>query len=98
MKKTLFALLFTTLTVTTFFGCASDKDKPAIKSSESNRFRTLNANSQVGERTVVCHNCTAQFKLSARMQKMSMKGDAIIPCPVCHHNYLKKATEDKKTH
>jgi DNA-directed RNA polymerase subunit RPC12/RpoP len=97
MKTTLFALLLTTLTLITFTACASEKpETPKVEVDNSNRFRTINATNttptnQVDGRTVVCHNCTAQFKLSNKIHKMSMKGDAVIDCPVCHHNYLKKA-------
>ena len=97
MKTTLIALLVTTFSLITFTACASDKqvEPPVQVEGNSNRFRTINANNsnnnQVGSQTVVCHNCTAQFKLSQKIQKMSMKGDAIVTCPVCHHNYLEKA-------
>ena len=94
MKKTLFALLFTTLTLITFTACAAEKEQPKIEGDNENRFRTINATNRTGrvaEQTVVCHNCTAKFKLSNKIHKMSMKGDAVVTCPVCHHNYLKKA-------
>jgi DNA-directed RNA polymerase subunit RPC12/RpoP len=100
MKTTLLALLITTLAFIMFTACASEKQQqsPVQVEDSSNRFRTINANnssnnSRVGSQTVVCHNCRAQFKLSSQIQKMSMKGDAIVDCPVCHHNYLKKAEE-----
>jgi len=92
MKTTLIALLFTTLILITFSGCAAEKSEQNPVKVEGNKFRTLNANNQrTGSQTVVCHNCSAQFKLSPEIQKMSMKGDAVVDCPVCHHNYLKKA-------
>ena len=97
MKTTLIALLVSTFALITFTACAAEKQQqnPVQVEDNSNRFRTINAsnstNRQVGSQTVVCHNCTAQFKLSPQIQKMSMKGDAIVDCPVCHHNYLKKA-------
>ena len=93
MKTSLFALLVISLTLSTFTACQSSKKKPNVENE--NRFRTINAtqttNNRVGSRTVVCHNCTVKFKLSNKIHKMSMKGDAIVPCPVCHHNYLTKA-------
>jgi len=91
MKTTLIALLFTTLTLITFSACAAEKSKANPAKVEGNKFRTLNANNQrVGSQTVVCHNCSAQFKLSPKIQKMSMKGNAVVDCPICHHNYLEK--------
>jgi len=92
MKTTLIALLFTTLTLVTFAGCAAEKSEQNPVKVEGNKFRTLDAaNQRVGSQTVVCHNCTAKFKLSNKIHKMSMKGDAVVDCPVCHHNYLEKA-------
>ena len=97
MKTILFTLLFTMLTLITFTACATEKAEPKTEVENSNRFRTVtttNTTSQrVGSQTVVCHNCTAEFKLSDKIQKMSMKGDAVVDCPVCHHNYLKKSTK-----
>lgn len=60
-----------------------------ISTADENRFR-VTLPEQVGNVEVVCHNCQAHFKLTQQLQKMSMKGDAIIPCPVCHKNYLGK--------
>lgn len=73
--------------------CASQETEPTpIKVQENNGFRTINTqNDRVGNQTVVCHNCQAQFKLSQKIQKISMKGDAIVECPICHHNYLEKS-------
>jgi DNA-directed RNA polymerase subunit RPC12/RpoP len=99
MKTTLIALLVSLFALIIFTACASEKQQqsPVQVEDNSNRFRTINAGNssrQVGSQTVVCHNCTAQFKLSQKIQKMSMKGDAIVDCPVCHHNYLKKAKKE----
>jgi DNA-directed RNA polymerase subunit RPC12/RpoP len=93
MKTTLIALLFTTLMLITFTGCAAEKSQETPIKVEGNKFRTLDAdnNQPVGSQTVVCHNCSAQFKLSNKIHKMSMKGNAVVDCPVCHHNYLEKA-------
>jgi len=94
MKTTLIALLVSTFALITFTACAAEKQQSPVQVEDSsNRFRTINANNSTSRgdsQTVVCHNCTAQFKLSQKIQKMSMKGDAIVTCPVCHHNYLKK--------
>ena len=38
---------------------------------------------------VVCHNCSAKFKLSQTIHEMSLKGDAFVDCPTCRQNYLK---------
>jgi DNA-directed RNA polymerase subunit RPC12/RpoP len=96
MKTTLIALLLSILALL-ITACSPEKQQqiPVQVEDNSNRFRTINANNnsttnRVGSQTVVCHNCRAEFKLSQQIQKMSMKGDAIVDCPVCHHNYLKK--------
>ena len=60
-----------------------------ISTADANRFRVTHPE-QVGRVEVICHNCRAQFKLSQQIKKMSMKGDAIIDCPVCHKDYLGK--------
>jgi len=94
MKATTRTLLLSTLALVMLSACTPEKQQQApIKvEGNSNQFRTITTtNDRVGSQTVVCHNCTAQFKLSQKIQKMSMKGDAIVTCPVCHHNYLKKA-------
>jgi len=88
MKNTMLAMF--TLLALMFLGCSAEKEKALIKNN-NHEFRTTSVTrTQTGEREVVCHNCRAQFKLSQQMLKMSMKGDAIIPCPVCKHNYLHK--------
>ena len=60
-----------------------------ISASDANRFRVTQPE-RVGSVEVICHNCRAHFKLSQQIQKMSMKDDAIIDCPVCHKDYLGK--------
>lgn len=60
-----------------------------VPTPDTNRFRVTRPE-QVGNVEVVCRNCHAHFKLSQHIQKMSIKGDAIIDCPVCHHDYLGK--------
>ena len=60
-----------------------------VPAPDTNRFR-VTLPEQVGDVEVVCHNCRAHFKLSQKIQKMSMKGDAIINCPICHKDYLGK--------
>jgi len=95
MKSTTPILLLSTLALLMLSACTPEKQQTPIKVEDnSNRFRTITTtNDRVGSQTVVCHNCRAEFKLSQKIQKMSMKGDAIVPCPVCHHNYLEKAKE-----
>jgi len=60
-----------------------------ISAADANRFRVTRPE-RVGRVEVICHNCRAHFKLSQQIYKMSMKGDAIIDCPVCHQDYLGK--------
>jgi len=99
MNKTLRTLLTATLFLTLTVGCtektitttsATTHTAPVenqISTADANRFRVTQPE-RVGSVEVICHNCRAQFKLSQQIYKMSMKGDAIIDCPVCHQNYL----------
>jgi len=100
MNKTLETLITATLLIT-IVGCTETKTittaptqqpTPVVSNSDANQFRTINSldTASVGNVEVVCHNCQAHFKLSQQIQKMSMKGDAIVDCPVCHKNYLHK--------
>jgi len=100
MNKTLGTVITATLLLILTVGCtgntittnATDTTvAPAtqISTADANRFRVTHPE-QVGRVEVVCHNCRAQFKLSQQIKKMSMKGDAIIDCPVCHKDYLGK--------
>jgi len=41
---------------------------------------------------VTCLNCYATFKLSMGTQKQA-NGHSYTECPICHHNYLKKAKQ-----
>ena len=87
MKNILSTLLLTLLTLSIFNSCASEKNTSVTTPKGFENTRTLRtANSS----TVICHNCRAKFKLSPTIQKMSMKGDAIVDCPVCHKDYLGK--------
>ena len=99
MKKTLGRLTLSTLLLLTV-GCTKQPKKVAtstppaeqpinISANDDNKFRHLSTQ-EVGDVEVICHNCQAHFKLSHKIQKMSMKGDAIVTCPVCHRNYLGK--------
>jgi len=100
MNKTL-GTLITAALLLTVVGCTETKTittapaqqtAPVVSSNDANQFRRINSQntSSVGGVEVVCHNCQAHFKLSQQIQKMSMKGDAIVDCPVCHKNYLHK--------
>ncbi|RUM69023.1 MAG: hypothetical protein DSZ07_05515 [Sulfurovum sp.] len=95
MKATTPTLLLGTLALLMLSACTPEKQQTPVKVKDnSNRFRTITTtNDRVGSQTVVCHNCRAEFKLSQKIQKMSMKGDTVVNCPVCHHNYLEKAKE-----
>jgi len=96
MKTTLRTLLIGIPTLILLSACASQSPEqtPVKVEDDSNRFRTITTqNDRTGNQTVVCHNCRAKFKLSKKILNMSMKGNAVVPCPVCHHNYLKKAKE-----
>lgn len=92
MKKSL--LVVSTLPLLLLISCASQEPStttPVKVEDNSNRFRTINTQTdRVGTETVICHNCQAQFKLSKKILKISMKGNTIITCPICHQNYLKK--------
>ena len=39
---------------------------------------------------VICQNCRANFKISMAMHKQNGQ-QTYIECPICHHDYLKKA-------
>jgi len=93
MKIVLRIFVLMTLGLISFSGCVAEKKEPSKVESSPSPFRTLNASqSETSDetRTVVCHNCTAQFKISNKIQKMSKSGHAVIDCPICHHNYLEK--------
>jgi len=84
MKKALLTLIYASLALSLFSGCATEEKKEKIVTPASNdRFRTLNTNRANGDTTVACNNCRAQFKISLQ----AMKSGAVIKCPVCHHHY-----------
>ncbi len=98
MNKTLRRLITATLFLSTV-GCSNpaktittapaQQPTHVVSTNDANQFRTLNSQ-RTGSVEVICHNCQAHFKLSQQIHKMSMKGDAIVDCPVCHKNYLGK--------
>jgi predicted Zn finger-like uncharacterized protein len=51
--------------------------------TSSDKFRTINANRNSRDISVVCHNCNAQFKIS----KNTMKSGTSVRCPTCKHLY-----------
>jgi len=99
MNKTIKVLTLATLLIATFNGCTETKTiattaptsqpMPVVSNHNVKQFSTINSQ-ETGDIEVVCHNCQAHFKLSQQIQKMSMKGDAIVDCPVCHKDYLGK--------
>lgn len=83
------ALLLTLslVSISIFSACATDKSQTVTKNND--QFRASNRHRTTTPRvTVVCRSCQASFKLSPRIQKLSMKGDAHVACPVCHKDYL----------
>ncbi len=84
MKKAFKLLLFSTLSLFAIVGCATEKEKD-IKPSTTNtdRFRTINAHRNSQNMSVVCTNCRAKFKISLH----AMKSGATVRCPVCKHLY-----------
>ena len=101
MNKTLGKLTTATLFLLLTVGCTKQAEKTAtapvptqqttqVTANDDHKFRHLNTQRTAGEVEVVCHNCQAHFKLSQKIQKMSMKGNAVVTCPICHKNYLAK--------
>ena len=96
MKKTLKIIILSALALSIFNGCTTKEAKPNIATTpiptNVNTFETMSSTevpSNTNRVDVICHNCRADFKLSQRIHGMSMKGDAIVDCPVCHQDYLK---------
>ena len=83
MKKS--SLLLIPLVIATLFtACA--KEKKEVQPATEDRFRTLNTRNPNQNVSVVCHNCTAKFKVSMKM----MKSGSTIVCPVCHKDHSHK--------
>lgn len=100
MNKTLGRLITVTLFLLLTVGCTkstqittattpTQQNTQAVSANDANQFSTISSQ-RTGSVEVVCHNCQAHFKLSQQIHKMSMKGDAIVDCPVCHKDYLGK--------
>jgi len=82
MKKILFAvsiLLFGLL----LGGCAASEEGAKETTATAPQFGNRSLESDTVN--VVCTNCRAKFKISAKVQKLAMKGKAHIICPQCHH-------------
>lgn len=91
MKVTKITLLTALLLSLTFTACTTTEkvniETDAQQASNSTRkFPTIIR----PDNNVTCLNCYATFKLSMGIQKQS-HGHSYIACPICHHNYLKKA-------
>ena len=90
MKISLFTLLALLFSLTVL-GCNSAKSKSLNTDAhqQANNTRSFptakRPNSEVS-----CRNCYATFKLSRATQKQA-HGHSYTACPVCHHDYLKKA-------
>ncbi len=84
MKKAFKLLLISALSLFAIVGCATEKEKD-IKPSTAHidKFRTINANRNSQDMSVVCTNCRAKFKIS----RYAMKSGATVRCPVCKHLY-----------
>ena len=90
MKRELSLTLITALLLT-LNGCATKSEE----SREENAFRNSidmvsdqeDNHRRADEQEVVCTNCQATFKVS---RKLAMKPNAVIVCPICHHNYKRR--------
>ncbi|MCK4440877.1 MAG: hypothetical protein KAU90_02650 [Sulfurovaceae bacterium] len=89
-------LSIATILVLFLFSCQKEGAVPKnIASSnqyQNRQFGQIRHNDDNIEDEVICQNCRAHFKLKRKWRKLAMKGNAEIDCPVCHHNYLKKAS------
>jgi len=70
-------------------GCNSNKSKLPVNvaQQQSNSTRSF---PRAKNPEVVCQNCQAHFKLTSAQHKTS-HGHNYTVCPVCHHDYSKKA-------
>jgi len=92
MKLTSVTLLSALLLSLTFTSCNSNKSKNLDSGAHQQATNTTRGFPVVIRPTnnVNCRNCYATFKLSMATQKQS-HGHIYTACPVCHHDYLKKA-------
>lgn len=93
MKTTSLTLLSALLITLTFTSCNSSKPKSLNTDAHQQATNTTSKFPSVKhpDKDVQCQNCYVRFKLSKATQKQSA-GHSYIACPVCHKNYLKKAS------
>jgi len=93
--KSVLGLTLATILSLSIIGCQKEAVPNNVASSnqyENRQFGHVRQNDDDIEDTVICQNCRAHFKLKRKWRKLAMKGNAQIECPVCHHNYLQKAS------
>ena len=92
MKLTSLTLLSALLLSLTFTACNSSKSKGLDNNSHQQASTTTRSfpTAKRPPNDVNCRICYARFKLSSASQKQS-HGHAYTECPVCKHDYLKKA-------
>jgi len=93
MKLTNLTLLTSLVLSLTFTACAPTKSQDLNTTSQPQATTSTSKFPVIVKRPndeVTCLNCYATFKLSMATQKQS-NGHTYIECPICHHNYLKKA-------
>jgi len=88
MKEILLTILLLQLPLFT----ACNSTKPALNSDAHQEANTNSfpQSSRRSNENVICHNCRASFKISNAMKKQN-GNQTYIECPICHHDYLKKA-------
>jgi len=95
MKLTNLALLTSLVLTLTFTACTPTKsnDLDLNTTTQTQATTTTPKFPVIVKRPsdeVTCLNCYATFKLSMGTQKQA-NGHSYTECPICHHNYLKKA-------
>jgi len=93
--KSVLGLTLATILSLSIIGCAKKAVPKNVASSnqyQNRQFGHVRQNDDNIEDEVICQNCRAHFKLKRKWRKLAMKGNAMIDCPVCHHNYLQKAS------
>jgi len=93
--KSVLGLTLATILSLSIIGCQKEAVPKNVASSnqyQNRQFGHVRQNDNNREDEVICQNCRAHFKLKRKLRKLAMKGNAIIDCPVCHHNYLRKAS------
>ena len=93
MKLINLTLLISVLITLTFTACTSTKSKDLNNNSHQQATTStpkFPVRVKRPSNEVTCLNCYATFKLSMGTQKQT-NGHSYTECPICHHNYLKKA-------